>query len=143
MSPVSAEQLPLRYNGHVDIKVLQLKKEAYLGVLAKHLIIVDGRKCLSCVFSADKGSTGDVECVCEGFSCNGDQHCFGLQCFSSLSVENGMALQHKGCIVGSEEVAVRCKNSQTVDSLVHCCQETLCNMNVTVEMPSTGESLKQ
>uniref|UniRef100_A0A8C1MSN1 Activin receptor type-1 n=1 Tax=Cyprinus carpio TaxID=7962 RepID=A0A8C1MSN1_CYPCA len=110
-------------------------KEAYLGVLAKHLIIVDGRKCLSCVFSADKGSTGDVECVCEGFSCNGDQHCFGLQCFSSLSVENGMALQHKGCIVGSEEVAVRCKNSQTVDSLVHCCQETLCNMNVTVEMP--------
>lgn len=96
-----------------------------------------------CVFSADKGSTSDVECVCEGLSCSDVQRCLGLQCFSSLSFKNGTALPQKGCIVGSEEVAVRCKNSQTVDTLMHCCQETLCNMNVTMEMPSTGELLKQ
>ncbi|KAK7168666.1 hypothetical protein R3I93_004854 [Phoxinus phoxinus] len=89
----------------------------------------------------DKGSTGDVECVCEGFSCSDLQRCFGLQCFSSLSFENGTALQQKGCIVGREERAVRCKNSQSVDTLVYCCQETLCNANVTVEMPNTDAEL--
>lgn len=91
--------------------------------------------------SADKGSTGDVECVCEGFSCSGIQRCFGLQCFSSLSFENGAALQQKGCIVASEEGAVRCKNSPSVDTPVYCCQETMCNINITMEMPNTGESL--
>ncbi|XP_051566300.1 activin receptor type-1-like [Myxocyprinus asiaticus] len=87
----------------------------------------------------DLGSTGDIECVCEGSLCGGVQRCFGRQCFSSLSIQNRKALQQKGCIVGSDEEAVRCRSSLSLSSVdtVQCCQGTLCNMNVTVEMPST------
>lgn len=89
----------------------------------------------------DKATASDFECVCEGQSCGSDGRCFGQQCFSSHSIRNGTALRQKGCIVGREEEAVRCGSSPpTPGVMVHCCQGTLCNSNVTVEMPSTDSS---
>ncbi|KAI7809093.1 activin receptor type-1-like [Triplophysa rosa] len=87
----------------------------------------------------DKGTIGDVECVCDGVSCGDAQRCFGQQCFSSFSVRNGTAFQEKGCIVGSEERTIRCGSSLSLLSVdtVQCCQGTLCNKNVSMEMPST------
>ncbi|XP_036425994.1 activin receptor type-1-like isoform X1 [Colossoma macropomum] len=89
----------------------------------------------------DKATASDFECVCEGQSCGSGERCFGQQCFSSLSIRNGTALRQKGCIVGTEEEAVRCGSTPSASGVtVHCCQGTLCNSNVTVEMPSTDSS---
>ena len=98
--------------------------------------------CVSvCVSCADKATASDFECVCEGQSCGSFGRCFGQQCFSSLSIRNGTALRQKGCIVGREEEAVRFGSAPSASGVtVHCCQGTLCNGNVTVEMPSTGDS---
>lgn len=80
--------------------------------------------------------------MCDGVSCGDVQRCFGQQCFSSFSVRNGTAFQEKGCIVGSEERTIRCGSSLSSLSVdtVQCCQGTLCNKNVSMEMPSTGDS---
>ncbi|XP_076858674.1 activin receptor type-1-like isoform X2 [Brachyhypopomus gauderio] len=93
----------------------------------------------SAVFSLpDKASASDVECVCEGPSCDSGGRCFGPRCFSSLSIRNGTVLRQKGCIVGREEGADWCGSSPPASGvMVQCCQETLCNSNVTVEMPIT------
>lgn len=94
-----------------------------------------------CVSRADKATVNDFECVCEGQSCGSNGRCFGQQCFSSVSIRNGTALRQKGCIVGTEEEALQCGSSPLESGvMVQCCQGTLCNSNLTVEMPSSGES---
>lgn len=94
-----------------------------------------------CVSYVDKATVNDFECVCEEQSCGSNGRCFGQQCFSSVSIRNGTALRQKGCIVGTEEEAVQCGSSPLESGVtVQCCQGTLCNSNLTVEMPSSGES---
>ncbi|XP_060786354.1 activin receptor type-1-like isoform X2 [Neoarius graeffei] len=88
----------------------------------------------------DKVTVNDFECVCEGQSCGSNGHCFGQQCFSSVSIRNGTALRQKGCIVGTGEEAGQCGSSLPESGvMVQCCQGTLCNSNLTVEMPSSDK----
>ncbi|GAA6066760.1 activin receptor type-1 isoform X1, partial [Tachysurus ichikawai] len=88
--------------------------------------------------SSDKATVNDFECVCEGQTCGSDGRCFGQQCFSSVSIRNGTGLRQKGCIVSVEEEAVQCRSSLLESGvMVQCCQGTLCNSNLTVEMPSS------
>ncbi|XP_026861486.2 activin receptor type-1 isoform X1 [Electrophorus electricus] len=104
------------------------------GMMALLLVVLG---VLAAASLAGKASASVFECVCDGPSCGSSSHCFGAQCFSSLSLRNGTVLHQKGCIVGTEEGADQCGSSlQATGVMVQCCQGTLCNSNVTVEMPS-------
>ncbi|KAI4886556.1 hypothetical protein NFI96_027109 [Prochilodus magdalenae] len=108
------------------------------GIMIRLLVVL---MVLPAASAEDKAAASDFECVCEGQSCGSGGRCFGQQCFSSLSIRNGTALRQKGCIVGREEEAVWCGSAPSASGVtVHCCQGTLCNSNVTVEMPSTDSS---
>lgn len=81
------------------------------------------------------------ECLCDGSSCSGGDRCFGQQCFTSLSVQNGTSVFQKGCIVGSDDGALRCGSSPTPELAVECCYGHLCNMNSSLQSPEKGEML--
>ncbi|KAL0963775.1 hypothetical protein UPYG_G00313400 [Umbra pygmaea] len=79
----------------------------------------------------DKDNTGGYECVCDGPSCDSRVRCFGPQCYSTLSVQNGTSVRQKGCILGRGEGLISCGSTSTLT--VACCRGDLCNMNVTLE----------
>ncbi|XP_049583822.1 activin receptor type-1 isoform X1 [Syngnathus scovelli] len=77
---------------------------------------------------------GDIrrsQCLCDRSSCGGGDHCFGLRCFTSVSLLNGTQEFRKGCIVGSEEG--KCSTPPTPELLVECCYGDLCNMNLSLQ----------
>ncbi|KAI5618602.1 activin receptor type-1 precursor [Silurus asotus] len=100
--------------------------------------------CVCVCVRVDKATVNDFECVCEGQSCGSNGRCFGQQCFSSVSIRNGTALRQKGCIVGTEEEAVQCGSSPLESGIMmQCCKGTLCNSNLTVELPSSDKDSRQ
>ncbi|MFT7819412.1 activin receptor type-1-like [Arapaima gigas] len=82
------------------------------------------------------------ECVCEGHSCASSSRCWGQQCFSSLTVSNGIQVQQKGCFKEYEQSRLNCKTPPSSEQVVECCQGHLCNLDLVVELPvqemSTG-----
>uniref|UniRef100_A0A3Q1IYY4 Activin receptor type-1 n=1 Tax=Anabas testudineus TaxID=64144 RepID=A0A3Q1IYY4_ANATE len=81
----------------------------------------------------------DQECVCEGGMCERDRRCTGQQCFSSLKVIDGVAVQQKGCLRDDKEGRATCAMPPSSVHVVKCCQGHLCNMNVTVQAPGRGD----
>ncbi|XP_047670581.1 activin receptor type-1 isoform X1 [Tachysurus fulvidraco] len=75
------------------------------------------------------------ECVCEGRSCVTGQRCTGQQCFSSLTVSDGVLVHQKGCFTVYEQGRMTCKTPPSPDQIVECCQSHLCNMNLSVALP--------
>lgn len=73
--------------------------------------------------------------------CERDHRCMGQQCFSSLKIVNGVALQQKGCLRDDEEGRATCAMPPSSTHVVKCCQGHLCNMNVTVRAPGKGDFL--
>ncbi|XP_017280038.1 activin receptor type-1 isoform X2 [Kryptolebias marmoratus] len=85
--------------------------------------------------SAGRPILRDQECVCEGDLCELDHRCTGQQCFSSVKVIDGAAVQQKGCLRDDEEGRATCATPPSSVHVVKCCQGHLCNMNVTVQVP--------
>ncbi|TSL54352.1 Activin receptor type-1 [Bagarius yarrelli] len=75
------------------------------------------------------------ECVCEGRSCVTGKRCMGQQCFSSLTVSDGVLVHQKGCFTVYEQGRMTCKTPPSPDQIVECCQAHLCNMNLSVALP--------
>lgn len=79
------------------------------------------------------------ECLCDGSSCRSGDRCFGQQCFTSLSMQNGTSILRKGCIVGNEGGTLSCENPPTPERMIECCSGDLCNMNVSLKSLVKGE----
>ncbi|XP_031413925.1 activin receptor type-1 [Clupea harengus] len=77
----------------------------------------------------------EQECVCEGPACPPGARCMGRQCFSSLSLNNGVPVYQKGCFKVYEQGKLTCKTPPSSTQVVHCCTGHLCNANRTVELP--------
>ncbi|XP_031714133.1 activin receptor type-1 isoform X1 [Anarrhichthys ocellatus] len=92
--------------------------------------------------SAGRPVLRDQECMCEGGVCERDHRCAGQQCFSSLEMIDGVAVQQKGCLRDDEEGRVTCAMPPSPAHVVKCCQGHLCNMNVTVQTPGREEEVK-
>lgn len=69
------------------------------------------------------------ECSCEGSSCTSGDRCYGQQCFTSLSVQNGTSVLQKGCVVADKR-SLQCERPPSPELVVQCCSGDLCNMNV-------------
>uniref|UniRef100_A0A2I4DAN2 Activin receptor type-1 n=1 Tax=Austrofundulus limnaeus TaxID=52670 RepID=A0A2I4DAN2_AUSLI len=85
--------------------------------------------------SAGRPVLRDQECVCEGDVCEPDHRCTGQQCFSSVKMVDGAAVQQKGCLRDDKEGRTTCATPPSSVHVVKCCQGHLCNMNVTVQVP--------
>nr|XP_020450371.1 activin receptor type-1 [Monopterus albus] len=92
--------------------------------------------------SAGRPVLRDQKCVCEGVACERDRHCTGQQCFSSLKMIDGVAVQQKGCLRDDEEGRATCASPPSSAHVVKCCQGHLCNMNVTVQSLGKEEVMK-
>ncbi|MEE6489344.1 hypothetical protein FKM82_015541 [Ascaphus truei] len=91
-----------------------------------------------------KVNAGPYKCVCEGMSCGNGDHCFGQQCFSSLSINDGIKVYQKGCFQVYEQGKMTCKTPPSPDQAVECCQSDFCNINITAHLPRKslqGEAL--
>ncbi|KAK1166072.1 activin receptor type-1-like [Acipenser oxyrinchus oxyrinchus] len=86
-----------------------------------------------------KVNTKPYECVCEGMSCGNRDRCFGQQCFSSLSINDGTWVYQKGCFQVYEQGKMTCKTPHSTEQAVECCQGTLCNLNITAQLPLKGK----
>ncbi|XP_018597148.1 activin receptor type-1-like [Scleropages formosus] len=75
------------------------------------------------------------QCVCEGHSCVSGDRCWGQQCFSSLTMSNGIQVHQKGCFKEYEQSRLNCKTPPSSGQVVECCQGHLCNLDVVVELP--------
>ncbi|XP_053900159.1 activin receptor type-1 isoform X3 [Malaclemys terrapin pileata] len=82
------------------------------------------------------------ECVCEGMSCGNGDRCRGQQCFASLSINDGTKVYQKGCFQVYEQGKMTCKTPPSPDQAVECCQGYLCNMNITAQLPTKGQTLQ-
>ncbi|XP_043361080.1 activin receptor type-1 isoform X4 [Dermochelys coriacea] len=82
------------------------------------------------------------ECVCEGVSCGNGDRCQGQQCFASLSINDGTKVYQKGCFQVYEQGKMTCKTPPSPDQAVECCQGYLCNMNITAQLPTKGQTLQ-
>ncbi|XP_053326732.1 activin receptor type-1 [Spea bombifrons] len=82
-----------------------------------------------------KVNAGRYKCVCEGMSCGSGDHCYGQQCFSSLSINDGVKVYQKGCFRVYEQGKMTCKTPPSPDQAVECCQGDLCNLNITAYLP--------
>ncbi|XP_039613379.1 activin receptor type-1 isoform X2 [Polypterus senegalus] len=80
------------------------------------------------------------ECVCEGMSCVNGDRCHGQHCFSALSLNDGKWVYQKGCFQVYEQGKMTCKTPPSSDQAVECCQEDLCNLNITAQLPIKGKS---
>uniref|UniRef100_A0A8C9WN57 Activin receptor type-1 n=1 Tax=Scleropages formosus TaxID=113540 RepID=A0A8C9WN57_SCLFO len=78
------------------------------------------------------------QCVCEGHSCVSGDRCWGQQCFSSLTMSNGIQVHQKGCFKEYEQSRLNCKTPPSSGQVVECCQGHLCNLDVVVELPVQG-----
>ncbi|KAM9347111.1 activin receptor type-1-like isoform 1-T1 [Symphorus nematophorus] len=92
--------------------------------------------------SAGRPVLRDQDCVCEDSVCERDHRCTGQQCFSSLKMIDGVAVQQKGCLRDDEEGRATCAMPPSSAHVVKCCQGHLCNMNVTVQAPGKVEEVK-
>uniref|UniRef100_A0A1A8C9E2 Activin receptor type-1 n=1 Tax=Nothobranchius kadleci TaxID=1051664 RepID=A0A1A8C9E2_NOTKA len=92
--------------------------------------------------SAGRPVLREQECVCEGELCEPDHRCTGQQCFSSLKVTDGKAVQQKGCLRDDEEGRATCAVPPSSVHIVKCCQGHLCNKNVTVHVPEKEVEMK-
>ncbi|CAL8321520.1 unnamed protein product [Merluccius merluccius] len=84
----------------------------------------------------------EQECVCQGGSCGSGSRCLGQQCFSSLRMIDGSAVQRKGCLRDDEEGRTRCATPPSPLHVIKCCQGHLCNMNVSVQHGGRAEDVK-
>ncbi|NP_001017357.1 activin receptor type-1 precursor [Xenopus tropicalis] len=90
-----------------------------------------------------KLNAGQYKCVCEGMSCGSGDHCYGQQCFASLSNNDGVLVSQKGCFQVYEQGKMTCKTPPSQDQAVECCQSDLCNMNITVKITDLTGRTKQ
>lgn len=80
------------------------------------------------------------ECVCEGRSCVTGDRCKGQQCFSSLTMSDGVLVHQKGCFTVYEQGRMTCKTPPSPDQIVECCQAHLCNINLSMALPVRGNT---
>ncbi|XP_062259369.1 activin receptor type-1-like [Platichthys flesus] len=92
--------------------------------------------------SAGRPVLRDQECVCEGGVCERDRRCTGQQCFSSVKMIDGVAVQQKGCLRDDEAGRTTCAMPPSSAHVVKCCQGHLCNMNVSVQALGKEEEVK-
>ena len=81
----------------------------------------------------------EQSCVCEGGPCEPGARCLGQQCFSSLRLIDGSAVQRKGCLRDDVEGRARCATPPSPLQVIRCCQGHLCNRNVSVQHSGRGE----
>ncbi|XP_076018087.1 activin receptor type-1-like isoform X2 [Genypterus blacodes] len=84
----------------------------------------------------------EQECACEGGVCERGDRCTGQQCFSSMKVTDGVAVQQKGCLRDDEQGRATCATPPSPGHAVKCCQGHLCNMNVTVHTSGREAEVK-
>lgn len=92
--------------------------------------------------SAGRPVLREQQCVCDGAHCRHQQRCTGQHCFSSFTLSDGAAVQHKGCLRDDQEGRDTCATVPSSTRVVKCCQGHLCNMNVTVQAPGKDEAVK-
>lgn len=81
-------------------------------------------------------------CACDGAHCRSHQRCTGQHCFSSLTLSDGLLVQHKGCLRDDQEGRDTCATAPSSTHVVKCCQGHLCNVNVSVQAPGKDEAVK-
>ncbi|KAK7939494.1 hypothetical protein WMY93_002820 [Mugilogobius chulae] len=91
--------------------------------------------------SAGRPVLREQQCVCDGAHCRHGQRCTGQHCFSSLTLTDGVATQHKGCLRDDQEGRDTCAMAPSSTHVVKCCQGHLCNMNVSLQASGKGDSL--
>ncbi|CAL8389387.1 unnamed protein product [Gadus morhua 'NCC'] len=84
----------------------------------------------------------EQSCVCEGGPCEPGARCLGQQCFSSLRLIDGSAVQRKGCLRDDVEGRARCATPPSPLQVIRCCQGHLCNRNVSVQHSGRAEEQK-
>ncbi|XP_061081927.1 activin receptor type-1-like isoform X1 [Conger conger] len=105
-------------------------------ILPVLIVLVSPSFCMQADKAAVLG-TEEFECVCEGGSCGDGPRCSGLQCYASLSVQNGTSQLQKGC--GGADA---CRGPPLPNLTLQCCQGPLCNMNITMETVVRDEEAK-
>ncbi|XP_071212024.1 activin receptor type-1-like isoform X1 [Salvelinus alpinus] len=84
----------------------------------------------------------DIDCVCEGRSCDGGERCTGQQCFSSIKISDGFVVHQKGCLQDDDQGRATCATPPSPSRIVKCCQGHLCNVNITVEATAKEDKVK-
>lgn len=75
---------------------------------------------------------GSIECVCMGRDCIAQQ-CKGDQCYSSVTVKDGVPSLHRGCLIGPDSRSLTCLASPSVSHVIECCAQPICNANTSLE----------
>ncbi|GCC19486.1 hypothetical protein chiPu_0000023 [Chiloscyllium punctatum] len=89
----------------------------------------------------DEGSSS-LQCICEGSTCGIKTECSGLRCFASVTQNGDISVYQKGCFDSLEKVEMLCKILPSERSVVRCCNESLCNRNITA-MPLLSQAPKE
>ncbi|XP_048451596.1 activin receptor type-1-like [Rhincodon typus] len=89
----------------------------------------------------DEGSSS-LQCICEGSTCGTKTECNGLRCFASVTQNGDVSVYQKGCFDSLEKVEMLCKILPSERSVVRCCNESLCNRNITA-MPLLSQAPKE
>lgn len=75
---------------------------------------------------------GSIECVCMGRDCMAQQ-CKGDQCYSSVTVRDGVPSLHRGCLIGSDSGSLTCLASPSASHVIECCARPMCNTNASLD----------
>lgn len=75
---------------------------------------------------------GSIECVCMGRDCMAQQ-CKGDQCYSSVTVRDGVPSLRRGCLVGPDSRSLTCLASPSASHVIECCARPMCNANASLD----------
>ncbi|XP_047671541.1 activin receptor type-1 isoform X2 [Tachysurus fulvidraco] len=75
---------------------------------------------------------GSIQCVCMGRDCMAQQ-CKGDQCYSSVTVRDGVRSLHRGCLIGPDSRSLTCLASPSASHVIECCARPMCNANTSVD----------
>ncbi|TSS97507.1 Activin receptor type-1 [Bagarius yarrelli] len=75
---------------------------------------------------------GSIECMCVSRDCMAEQ-CKGDQCYSSVTVQDGVHSLHRGCLIGLDSKRLTCSASPSASHVIECCAWPMCNANTSLE----------
>ncbi|GCB80671.1 hypothetical protein scyTo_0017278, partial [Scyliorhinus torazame] len=119
--------IELQWHGLSPFVCCNLSLMAQWSIL---LLLVLVPKIFHCGAKEEDGTS--LQCICEDHTCGTEPLCNGLQCFASVTQNGEVSVFQKGCLTTREQVKMYCKVSHTERSVVQCCNENLCNRNITV-----------
>lgn len=130
-----AHKQPLLWAGAVNERERAVEKMLQ-GAIGSFLLVV---------LTAPRSFPAEnLTCACDEQPCH-NATCLGKVCFVSKALENGKAMQTKGCL--SNNILENCRSPAMEEYAMNCCSSNMCNENLTVllkgqEQPKEPASLK-